>query len=293
MRRVLWSVFVGLAMLPSADSASAQSYYSFSFGTGWPAYGSWSAPYPYPYPYGYYGPYYPGPVILPPLFLPAESMYGPLAMRRFMGLDTVPAQAPPVIIANRPANNNPAPVVQGPVRPKVRITNAAMKAQAGKFMAFGDANFAKQNYNSALERYRTAAQTAPDVAEAYLRQGFALVAIGNYDSAARAMRRALLLQNDPAKFKLRLDNLYGENQMAKTAHLEALARAVENNELSADLLLLLGLQLYFDNQADRARPVFQRCEQLGGNDDGAIIGFLEEAAPAENPGNPGNPGRDA
>lgn len=285
MRRTLFRFLCcGLmAVGVSATTATAQSYYSFSFGTGslgtgWPGYGAWAAPYPYSYPYGYIDPYYPGPIVLPPLFLPAETLYGPLAVRRFMGLDTVPAQQPPVIIANKPAN-------QGPVaKPRVRISNAAMKAQAGKFIAFGDANFAKQNYNSALERYRSASQTAPDVAEAYLRQGFALVAMGRYEPAARAMRRALLMQNDPARWKMSLDDLYGDNQMARTAHLEAIAREVEANELSVDLLLLLGLQLYFEGDADRARPVFERCEQLGGNDDGAITGFLEQKGPVADAG---------
>ena len=76
-------------------------------------------------------------------------------------------------------------------KPKFRVTNADQKAKAGRFIAFGDTNFGKQSYLSASERYKTAAQMAPDLAEAYLRQGFALVAMGQYESAAKAFRRGL------------------------------------------------------------------------------------------------------
>jgi hypothetical protein len=238
----------------------------FYYGSGWPAWGyGWNAPY-----YWYDGPYYPGPIVLPPLYLPAEELYGPQAMKRFMGIDGPSAPAPAVIIANKsvPGNNATAE------KSKVRISNAGMRAQAGKFMAFGDAHFANQKFNQALERYRLASHSAPDLAETYLRQGFALVAMSRYESAAKAMRRALLLQPNPAKWNLRLDDLYDENKMAKTAHLEALALAVENNPQSAELLLLLGLHLFFDGKGDRAVPVFQRCEQLGGNEDGILRGLL-------------------
>jgi tetratricopeptide (TPR) repeat protein len=198
-------------------------------------------------------------------------MYGPLAMQRFMGLNGVQTWQPPVIIANKAVADDA--IAQ---KPKVRISNAAMKEQAGKFMAFGDANFQKQNFNSALERYRSASQVASDVPETFLRQGFALVAMGRFESASKVMRRALLLQPDATKLNLQLNDLYGENQMAKTAHLEALADGVDQNPQSADLLLLLGLQLYFDGQADRSLPVFQRCAQLGGNDDGSLTVLMRK-----------------
>ena len=77
-----------------------------------------------------------------------------------------------------------------------------------------------------------------------------------------------------------------DNKIAKTAHFEALAKAVDENPQSADLLLLLGLQLFFDGQADRATPLFERCNQLGGNEDGAITGLLPKPPikPAPNDG---------
>lgn len=246
---------------------------SFYFGTGVRGWGyGWGAPYPYPYWYG--DPYYSGPIVLPPLYLPAEELYGPQAARRFMGANGPLVGAPPVIVTNKPV----AAANGGPSKPKVRVSNPNMRAQSAKFVAFGDAHFAKQKYNPALERYRLAAQSANDLPETFLRQGFALVAMSRYESAVKAMRRALGLQPDPTKWNLRLDDLYAENRIAKTAHLETLAQAVEENPQSADLLLLLGLQLFFDGQADRAISVFRRCDQLGGNEDRVITGFLRGAS---------------
>jgi hypothetical protein len=251
----------------SRNGWSGRGWGGGGYGWGWPVYGGY-------YPYGYWQPYYPGPVIIPPLVIPAETMYGPQAMQRFMGIDQSPVVNQRVyVVAKASTDDATAP------KSKVRVTNAAAKAQAGKFMAFGDTHFEKQNYNQALERYKLAAQSAPDMAETYLRQGFALVAMGNYESAAKAMHRALAVQADWSRSHFRLDQLYGQNAMAKAAHLEALARALEESPQSADLLLLLGLQLYFDGQADRAAPLFQRCDQLGGNEDRAIRNFLPQPAP--------------
>lgn len=261
---VWWAVLAG--------SATAQVGVSVSVGSGWPVWGAWSpvGPWQSPWGPGCGGPWLSGPVILPPVVIPAETMYGPLAMQRFMGMNGVgTGGARTIIIANRQVNNGAVAV-----RPKVRVSNAAMRAQAARFMGFGDANFDKQDYNAALERYRSAAESAADMSEPFLRQGLALVAMGRYDSAAKAMRRSLLLVGNPDRISLRLDDLYAGNPIARTAHLEALARAVEVNPQSADLLLLLGLQLFLNGDAERATPVFRRCEQLGGNHDGAITGFL-------------------
>src|SRR5687767_5585880 len=53
------------------------SYYDYPY---WPYYDPW------PYYYGYYG--------WPPLFAPAESLYGPQAVQRFMGVGNVPPLIP-------------------------------------------------------------------------------------------------------------------------------------------------------------------------------------------------------
>ena len=71
--------------------------------------------------------------------------------------------------------------------------------------------------------------------------------------------------------------------MAKTQHIETLARAVEANPFDADLLLVLGMQLFFDGQADRAAVFFSRAAQLGADEDHLLDDFLGKPKPADAP----------
>ncbi|HEY2893112.1 MAG TPA: tetratricopeptide repeat protein, partial [Pirellulales bacterium] len=154
---------------------------------------------------------------------------------------------PPIVDVPVPA---PAANNQGPAEPrgKPHATNAEQKAKAGKFLGFGDTNFANQKYGPAIDRYKLAAQVAPDLPDTYLRQGHALVALGQYDSAVKAFKRGLRIRADWNDSPFRLDQLYGPDQIAKTSHIETLAKAVEGNPLDSTLLWALGMQLYFDGQ---------------------------------------------
>ncbi|MBI3836772.1 MAG: hypothetical protein HY288_02405 [Planctomycetia bacterium] len=174
-------------------------------------------------------------------------------------------------------------VGEPPAKPKPKVTNAAAKAKAGKFIAFGDANFGKQKYLPAVERYKTAAEMAPDLAEPFLRQGHALVALGQFESAAKAFRRGMKIRSDWSDSGFRLDQIYGADRLAKITHLENLAKAVEANPLDSDLLITLGVQLYFDGQRDRARVFFARAAQLGGNEDRLLNDVLPKPGPAGAP----------
>ncbi len=190
-------------------------------------------------------------------------------------------------VAAQPAATAPAPTDPLPdndsVRSKIRTTNAESKARAGKFVGYGDANFAKQSYLSAAERYRDAARIAPDLAEPYFRQGIAFVAMGNYESAARSIRRGLVIRSDWRHSPFRLDQMYNDDRITKTTHLENLAKAVEANPLDANRLMLLGMMLYFDGQAARSETFFSSAAQLGGNDDRLLDYFLPQPGPAGAP----------
>ncbi len=231
--------------------------YNFFYGSGYPY-----APYADPYYVGPYDPYWSGPWVLPPLVIPAETMFGPQVARNMLGPD-LPTN-PPVVTR--------MPRVRGPV--EVKVTNAEVKARAGRFMEAGDTHFKAQRYREAAERYRTAAQTAPDMPVALLRQGFALAAMSKYDTAAKALRRALQVRADWTESEPFLQQLYAGHEVAKTAHLEALAKAIDANEQDGDLMLVLGMELYFDGQRERSVPFFQRCEQLGANEEHLLDAFL-------------------
>jgi hypothetical protein len=220
-----------------------------------------------------------------PAFVPFLPTYHIFGYTVFVPPPTLVNVVPPAP-ANPPvAANNPAPPADPPPEPAApKTTNPEHKARAGRYLGFGDAAFAKQKYLGALERYKTATLIAPDVAESYFRQGFAQAALAHYDRAAEAFRRGLRVRSDWSASPFTLDDLYDGAALAKTGHLESLAAAVDVNAFDADLLLVLGMHLYFDGQADRATVFFSRSDQLGGNADGLLDTFLGKPRPAAAPG---------
>jgi len=224
------------------------------------------------YPYPAHPPYYwryP-----PPIYLPAETLYGPEAVKRFMGGGwmSAPAANRRIIVIRRDNDEDEEPAQ--------RARNPRSVELAWRFIGFGDAHFANRKYADAYQRYRRAAEAAPTVAAAYFRQGYALVALSNYEQAARMLKRGLELDPAWARSDFRNDELYGDNQEAKRTQLEALAQAATDNPNDADLLFLVGVFLHFDGQADRALPFFQRAAGLGAAGNTHLRGFLEQPEPA-------------
>ena len=251
-------------------------------GFGYPAVWPWGLPYASFYsPYNYY---------------PAATMFG---YNFTIPTDPVPNfNNNPALwgqangVANLPA---PAPAAKPavPVDPP-KVTNPQQLALAGRFVGYGDRKFEQQKYLAALGRYKTAVETAPDMADGYLRQAFAHVALGQYEYAAKAFKRALLIRDDWRGSPFRLSELYVDSPIAKTQHLENLAAAVEENPFDGDLLLTLGLELYFDGQRERAAVFLSRVAQFGG-DEAPIKYFLQQpkpdGAPDQPPAKPARPGK--
>ena len=65
------------------------------------------------------------------------------------------------------------------------------------------------------ERYRKASQSAPQLADAWFRQGFALSAMGRYDLAVTAIKRGLKLNPNWAKSDFDLKELYGPDKLLR------------------------------------------------------------------------------
>ena len=215
---------------------------------------------------------------LPPVHFPAELMYGPQAMRRFMGIDAAPHLAVPPPAPAVPAPAAPAkPEAEALPAPKVRESNAAARERALHFLSAGDKLFREQRHHEALQRYKSASEAAPDVADAYFRQGFALVATNRYELAAAAFRRGLALEPSWAESLFRVDELYRDAALAKQAHLDALARAALDAPSDADLMFVLGVFLHFDGQGDRAQRFFVRARELAADGAPHLDGFLAAA----------------
>lgn len=168
---------------------------------------------------------------------------------------------------------------------KIRVSNPESMARARQFIAFGDEQFHGQEYSEAYQRYKKAAIAAPDLADSYFRQGMALLAMGRYAPAAKALRHGLALNPEWPQSHFRLDDLYGDNRLAKVTHLEQLATAATERPDNSDLMFLLGVGLYFDAQRDRARLFFERAQELGIERE--LTGRFLKAAPAPVAGNAG------
>ncbi|MBI1903572.1 MAG: tetratricopeptide repeat protein [Planctomycetia bacterium] len=228
-----------------------------SFSLGYPGYYGYWPYYGYRQPlylddFGYYGYgyYRPG-----PLFVPADEIFGLKPVLRMMGVDQFrrPAAIPNVV---RVEIDDP--------KPKVRVANAQAVERAEKFVEFGDAHFAKQAFRSALERYKQAIAAAPDMVAAQMRYAQALVAVRQYEQGLKAFRRAMDIGPAAEWGRFRLAEIYKDNVAAKAVHLDGLAAALAEKPDNADLTLLLGLQLHFDGQADRAKPFLERYAKLSG-----------------------------
>ncbi len=236
--------------------------------------------YPYPgYVYGYdpyYGYGYPYPYAYLPLYLSAEALYGPRAVQRFMGVADGFQPRPDANIIAPPAGGNVEADAPEPKKAVERATNTQANALAWRFIGFGDAQFAAQKFADANQRYRKASQSAPQLADAWFRQGFALSAIGRYDLAVGAINRGLKINPNWAKSGFDLKELYGPDELAKDARLDVLAQAAADKPNDANLLFLVGVHLHFDGQAEQAEQFFQRAKELAGDDAEHIRTFMSK-----------------
>jgi tetratricopeptide (TPR) repeat protein len=201
-------------------------------------------------PYFYYA--------YPQSYFPDQPFFGQPAVQPWMGFPAQPAEV-------EPAEETPA---------QLRGTNAHAVALSQKFVGYGDAQFAKGKYAEANDRYRKAAQAAPQSPDALFRQAFALAATGRYDLAVRAIKRGLALDETWPRSGFSLDDLYQGNAAAKETHLDSLAAAAQKRPNDANLLFLIGVYLYFDGQAERAAPFFRLAAQLAEGNAEYIVPFL-------------------
>ena len=266
----------------SSATATAQFYWT-PYGRGAPLGYGYGVPYGVGGPYVYdVWPYYLdtgagplGPFVAPPLYVPAEQLgYGPQAVRQFMGLDPVrpPVVNHNIIIAPRGgdaandafggAGDNGNQLVP-PANPRVRKSNVEARNRARQFIEFGDAQFSARNLAGAYDRYKKAAEAAPDQADAYFRQGHALADLGRYNQAAAAFRRGLRLRADWPDSGFQLSELYGDNQAAPAAMFAALERVLEARPDDVDAQYVAGVQFFFDGRHDQARSSFERARKLG------------------------------
>jgi tetratricopeptide (TPR) repeat protein len=174
----------------------------------------------------------------------------------------------------RPVNAAAAAPVAPTLTVTPRLSNAESRRRAERLIAEGDELFRGQNFHPALQKYKAAASAAPDMAEAFWREGHALVATKNFGLATTAFKRAVGLTEDLGRGGFQLDDLYGKATMSKSGHLESLAEYALSHSGSSDPYFLLGVFLTYDGQPARADKFFQRASDLAGIAGGHIAVFL-------------------
>ena len=290
---------------PNSRGSRSQRSYSRGHGHGGHQHhhshgGFYPAPYPvYPgYGYGgydYYGydplydGYYDPPIVLPPVSVPAGSLFGPGPVQSLMGMNAVlnaHRRGRAEILEPQPDMFVPGVVIEEEVLPAPgdvrgrRDANAARIARAEHFIEVGDAEFAEQEYHAALQRYKDALTAAPTLPEVYFRQGFAQIALVRYDEAALAFKRGLKLHPDWPRSDFDLNALFGDNRAALIASRERLAEAAAEPPQDADLLFVLGVQMYFAGERERAQLFFRPARELADDDAHLDLFLLPGLLPA-------------
>jgi len=242
-----------------------------------PAYGyRYAAPTYFRRPYGWGGCYVGPPIVYPyPLFQGLQPNLTPVQ----------PGDASPEVYRNpvlreawiesqqrwrTPLGSFPkiAPKVRTPSSPDAMARSARAEAQ-------GDQWFRQQRYSQAYDRYDHALELAEDRAAAWFRKALTLAALGNFDAAARSMRRALEIDPDWPMSGQTLDGLFGpENVLAKTAMLTRIGNWVHEDIRDPDRLFLMGALLHFDGYGEKSRVFFESALRLAGYGD-HLIAFLQ------------------
>ena len=109
--------------------------------------------------------------------------------------------------------------VPTPSTPEARIKSA-------RYEAMGDEAFANQEYAKVLGHYKTATGIAKDNGAPFLKAGYAYVVLGRFESAIESFRRVLAVDPAVAATGPTPDEMYGEQQIAWTAHLGRATRWV-------------------------------------------------------------------
>lgn len=273
------------------------NYYSSPiYGCGTTYFGS----YPGGYYSNYYGPGYGGvstsgtyyvpstgylSYSAPTTYQPAELAYGPQAVRQFLGMPRVQpepasslsteAKVLAALYKSKEASKSVASVAD-----KVRTSNVDSRRRADQFLSQGDVYFKEQKYQQAAQRYKLAAEAAPDVAEAYWRLGHAYMASNRTDLAAGAFTRAMRTSGDLGRGGFSLKKLYGESHIARESHLESLAAEAMERMDDTQPLLVMAVSLHYAGETERAAKFFERVRQMAPEQVSLLAGFKTETGKA-------------
>ena len=153
-----------------------------------------------------------------------------------------------------------------PSSPEAKLKSLRLQAQ-------GDEAFANQEFAKALDRYKGATAAARDDGRAFFKAGYGYFALGRFASALEYFKRGLTVDPMLAVTGPTPDEMYGDNQIAWTAHLGRATQWVREDVRDAQRVLLLGFLLFYDGDT-RARELLEQAWQLSGGTEMAVVRLL-------------------
>jgi hypothetical protein len=178
-----------------------------------------------------------------------------------------------------------------PLRTRVRLHPSTPEQQVKSIhaQAQGDVWMRRLKFLNAYERYKYAISAANDRPEPYFRLGYALAAVGSFDSAVKFIKQGLELDPQWPAHGERLEAIFGnDNRLAILSLTERVTGWVREDIRDPDRLFLVGVLLHF-NGDDRASQFFEAAYRLAGGGD-HLLAFLQPQ-PAENRDGAASPSR--
>jgi tetratricopeptide (TPR) repeat protein len=188
----------------------------------------------------------------------------PPARAAFVPPEFEPPAAPFAPKPGRPAR--PAAKVVGPVippDPPRPPAGLAGRADADRVAEAGRRAFTDGQYGRALELFRRAAVLTPDEPSAHYLVSQAQFALGKYREAVVAIAAGMAVRPDWPQARFGSRELYWKKPELFDDHLAALRQAEAEFPDDANLVFLLGHQVWFDGKHDEARPLFRKAAALG------------------------------
>jgi hypothetical protein len=133
-----------------------------------------------------------------------------------------------------------------------------------RYQTSGDSEFRQQKFAAAVTLYEASAKTAPQRRAPWIRKAWAEVSLQQFDEAARSLKMAMLLPDDPTNSWIPGEQLYG-NKFATDAALqnESLWQWLQQRPNSTDRLLLVAGFQQLQGYTGTARELINEALQKG------------------------------
>lgn len=179
-----------------------------------------------------------------------------------------------------------------PLRVRVQLhpSTPEQKVKSIHAQAQGDVWMKRLKFLNAYERYKYAISSANDRPEPYFRLGYALAAVGSYDSAVKYLKQGLELDPQWPSHGEHLEAIFGDdNRLAILSLIERVTGWVREDIRDPDRLFLVGVLLHFKGD-DRASQFFEAAYRLSGSGDHLLAFLQPQPESKETAGGPTRPG---